>query len=346
MKELFFLVSGEHPTLPFYEIRAILEAEGYRYEVLEELTQALRLKADEGCIKRVAFRAAFTRACCLEIFRCKGNHVDIHKRASEAPFEDLLKPGDEFVVRVRRVCGASPHVSALQLERELGDIVLSRAKGVKVNVKRPQKTLFGVLTKDAFILGLRLAEVSPKPFSVNRKPSSRPFSHPSLMPAKLARCMVNLARARENDVVLDPFCGTGSMLIEAGLVGCYVLGSDVKRRMVEGSLRNLSYFGIKPLGMAVADARRLPFPRADRIVTDPPYGRSATTMGLTTRRIVYDFLNEAKDVLQKGGYVCISSPKDVRISDIGCELGYRHVESHFVYIHRGLTREIAVLKKV
>ena len=46
------------------------------------------------------------------------------------------------------------------------------------------------------------------------------------------------------------------------------------------------------------------------------------------------------------GFLCIASPKTLRIKALGEALGDRHVESHFDFIHRSLTREIAVFEKV
>jgi tRNA (guanine10-N2)-dimethyltransferase len=135
------------------------------------------------------------------------------------------------------------------------------------------------------------------------------------------------------------------MLIEAGLIGCRVMGLDVRKHMIDGSLRNLSHYGIEPEGMILADAKHLPIMKTDCIVTDPPYGRSATTLGWSTRHIVEKFLPNAGDVISKGKRICMASPKSVRIGEIGEELGFKHLESHFVYVHRTLTREIAVLEK-
>jgi len=157
--------------------------------------------------------------------------------------------------------------------------------------------------------------------------------------------MVNLVKPKAGELVLDPFCGTAILLVEAGLIGCRVLGFDVQRRMVEGSLRNLAYYGVKPEGMVVADARHLPVREVDCIVTDPPYGRSATTLGLSTEQIVRDFLSIAQESVKKGHRICMASPKSIRIGRIGRESGFKHVESHLVYVHRGLTREIAVFER-
>jgi len=179
---------------------------------------------------------------------------------------------------------------------------------------------------------------------MERRPRKRPFFHPSAMPPKLARCMVNLAEPRSDELVVDPFCGTASQLIEAGLIGCRVMGFDVQRRMVDGSLRNLRHYGVEPEGMAVADARKLPVTKADCVVTDPPYGTSATTLGLEAKQLVKSFLSSVGDNLSRGHRICMAAPVSVRLGEMGRHLGFKHVESHSVYVHRSLTREIAVFE--
>jgi len=258
--------------------------------------------------------------------------------------EGFIEQGESFAARVRRIRGATPLLVGVELERKLGELILNKVKKTKVNLTAPQKTFFGILTDNRFLLGLKMAEISPKPF-VERRPRKRPFFHPTAMPAKLARCMVNLAQPKVGDLVLDPFCGTASILVEAWLIGCRVTGFDVQPRMVRGSLQNLLHYGVKPEGIAVADARHPPMAKVDCIVTDPPYGRSATTLGWSARQIVEDFLSAAEDVLPRGRRICMASPKSIRIGKIGRELGFNHVESHFVYVHRSLTREIAVFER-
>ena len=344
MARLFFLLSGEHPTLPFSELTSILEAEGHRYRVLEELTQVLRVEAEVECIGSVVLRSAMTRICGIELMSCNAVSNEILQRTSSVPFEEFIERGESFVVRVRRVRESAPHLIGVELERRLGELVLNRVKGAKVNLTNPQKTFFGILTEKRFIFGLKMAEIPAKPL-VERRPRKRPFFHPSAMPAKLARCMVNLAQPKMGELVLDPFCGTASILVEAGLIGCRVVGLDVKRRMVEGSLQNLRYYSVKPEGMAVADARHLPIARFDCVVTDPPYGRSATTLGWSTRQIVKYFLSVIGETLPKGRRVCMASPKSLRIGKMGEEWGLKHIGSHFAYVHRSLTREIAVFER-
>jgi tRNA (guanine10-N2)-dimethyltransferase len=341
---LFFLLSGEHETLPASEVQAILEAEGYNYRVLERLTQVLRLEADANSVKAIKFRSALTRICCREIFNCGSQLYEILDSICSASLEEFMEGGGSFVVRVKRVKSAAPQLSRVELERKLGEQILEKVTKSRVNLTNPQKTFFGVLTDNRFVLGLKIAEVPTKPFS-ERSPKKRPVFHPTAMHAKLARAMVNLAQPRTGDLILDPFCGTGGILVEAGLIGGCVVGFDAKPHMLRGGLQNLLHFGIEPEGVVVADARHPPLSKVDCVVTDPPYGRSASTLGMSTRKIVEDFLSAVVDVVPRGNRVCMASPKPITLDDVGEEAGFRHVESHFIYVHRSLTREIAVFKR-
>jgi len=341
--KLFFLLSGEHQTLPVSEVQAILEAEGIKYRIVENLTQVLRLEADANSVEAIKFRSALTRICCQEIFNCDAKLLEILANIRSDSLEQFIED-ESFAVRVRRVKGVTPELVRVELERKLGEKILETVKTARVDLSNPQKTFFGVLTDKRFIFGLKIAEIIPKPFS-ERRPRRKPFFHPTAMPAKLARVMVNLAQPNKGNLVLDPFCGAAGMLVEAGLIGCRVLGFDAKPHMLRGGLKNLQYYGINLEGVAIADARYPPVAKVDCIVTDPPYGRSASTLGTSTRLIVEDFLSAVRDKIPRGRRICMASPKTIRIADIGEKVGFKHLESHFVYVHRSLTREIVVFER-
>jgi tRNA (guanine10-N2)-dimethyltransferase len=342
--KLFFLLSGEHETLPASELKVILEAEGYAFKTLEKLDQVLRLEAELSCVEAIKRRAAYTRICALELFICEAEIGKIVNAFDSISLDEISENGESFAVRVKHVKSYASKIDGMALEGKLGKLVLKEKTKAKVNLKNPEKTFLGVLTSEKFIFGLKLAEILPKPF-VERRPRKKPFFHPSAMSAKLTRCMVNLAKPKTGELLLDPFCGTGSTLIEAALIGCRVLGLDIKRRMVRGSLKNLTYFNIKPEGVIVSDARSAPITKVDCIVTDPPYGRSATTLRRTTKQIVEEVLVTANSMLDKSRRICIAAPKTLNVGRMGAAFGYRHLDSHYVYVHRSLTREIAVFEK-
>jgi tRNA G10 N-methylase Trm11 len=165
--KLFFLLSGAHETLPVSEAQAILEAEGYKYQILEQLTQVLRLEADPDSVTAIQSRSAYTRVCCQEIFSCGANLPEIFDNIRSAALDDYI--GEEsFVVRVRRIKGVAPEINRVELERKLGEQILESVKRTKVDLSNPQKPFFGVLTDNKFIFGLKTGEIIPKPFSERR----------------------------------------------------------------------------------------------------------------------------------------------------------------------------------
>jgi len=342
--KLFFLLSGEFESLSFAELKAILETEGYAYTLTEKLDQTVRLEADAESVRQVHRRSSYTRVCALELFTCPASPEAITDAVNSIDFTTVLSEGATFAVRIRRIKEYSTKDATMTLESLLGKLILQNAKHAKVNLSKPDKTFFGVLTNGKLVFGVKLAEIQPKPF-VERRPRKKPFFHPSAMNSKLARCMVNLAHARKNGYLLDPFCGTGTTIIEAALIGVKAVGIDVQRKMADGAKQNLAHFSLKPEAIIIADARKLPLTHVDCVVTDPPYGKSATTLKSNTKAIVEGVLTSARELLHAGQRICIASPKTIGIKAVGTQLGYRHLESHYAYVHRTLTREVAVFEK-
>jgi SAM-dependent methyltransferase len=77
---------------------------------------------------------------------------------------------------------------------------------------------------------------------------SRPFVSAEISTSpKLCRSLLNLAGARPGDTVLDPFCGTGTLLMEAALLGMKCIGVDIDSDQVQGARSNLKWLS-KDLG--------------------------------------------------------------------------------------------------
>ena len=128
----------------------------------------------------------------------------------------------------------------MELEANLVKQILNATEGTKVNLKNPDKTFLGIITDEKLVFGLKLTDITSKTCS-ERRPRKKPFFHPSAMPSKMARCMVNLAHGKAEAVLLDPFCGTGTSLIEATFIGCRAVGVDAQKRMVLGTRKNLRF---------------------------------------------------------------------------------------------------------
>lgn len=63
-----------------------------------------------------------------------------------------------------------------------------------------------------------------------------------MLPPKLARIMINLAEADSESPLLDPFCGSGTVLMEALALGYRQLyGSDLSEKAVHDAEKNLAW---------------------------------------------------------------------------------------------------------
>ena len=117
---------------------------------------------------------------------------------------------------------------------------------------------------------LWFGEILTEPTRDYRRHDAKPYRTSSSLPARLARALVNLV-APPAQSILDPFCGTGSILLEVAALGLQPYGMDNNTKMAGMSRRNLAHFGYAAqvaLGDALDCAQT-----ADAIVTDLPYGR-------------------------------------------------------------------------
>ena len=342
--DLFFLLSRDHPTLPRAEVEAILQAEGLGFEVLSSEPGLLRLRADGAALEAVGARGLMYDCCGFELSHCGGlDGAEILKACRDADLGGRLGPGERFAVRVRKLFGAGRHLRSPDLERSIGDLMAS-GLGAKADLERPDKLFLGIVSEDGFTLGLVGPRRSAKS-SASRSPKMRPFFHPSSMPPKLARCMVNLSRAKAGAAFLDPFCGAGGILLEAASIGCEPIGSDIDPRMVRGAMANLRHFGLPYAGLLRSDARLLPTRKIRAIATDPPYGRRASSLRRRLDEILQEFIPRARDALLPGGYLCIAHPSSIDAPALAADAGFDPIEGHEVFVHGGLTRAISVFRR-
>lgn len=175
-----------------------------------------------------------------------------------------------------------------------------------------------------------------------RRPRARAFFHPSAIFPKLSRALVNLTRCLEGQVLLDPFAGTGSILLEAAQVGANPLAADQTAEMSKGALSNMRKFGQSWLGVMRSDAFALPLSQVDAIATDVPYGRAASARGSSARNVLRHVAEDFPALLRPGSRMVVMHPKDLPIEDNSQLVAE---EEHYLYVHKLLTRAITVLRR-
>ncbi|MEK7603425.1 MAG: hypothetical protein AAB459_04265 [Patescibacteria group bacterium] len=137
------------------------------------------------------------------------------------------------------------------------------------------------------LLAQTVAEQDIEAYTARDQARPKRDARVGMLPPKLAQIIINLARPNDDNIVLDPFCGTGVVLQEALLMGYSVSASDIDPRMGNYTRANLDWLASKfpkienlsrnwQLGDAtsmtwetsefkvedglVVDAKRVPFP--------------------------------------------------------------------------------------
>lgn len=77
-----------------------------------------------------------------------------------------------------------------------------------------------------------------------------------MLPHKLARMMCNLVRM-DDGVIWDPFCGSGTILMEAAILGLDIIGTDIDHRAIDNSINNIRWLSTNSL---IGDIRYNIFP--------------------------------------------------------------------------------------
>jgi tRNA (guanine10-N2)-dimethyltransferase len=152
--------------------------------------------------------------------------------------------------------------------------------------------------------------------------------------------LINLTEARKGDTILDPFCGTGGIVLEAALLGLKAIGSDIDPEMVEGCRQNLEHFGTSAM-VEVSDIGDIQqnFGMVKAVATDPPYGRAASTKKEEINGLYERGLKAMTETVVHGGRLGVVLPRE--IASPGLEL----VQMHQQRVHRSLTRHYHIFTR-
>lgn len=334
--KLLFELSKEHATLPCAEVLATLNAEHMNSTFISSNEDVLivETKPQDTGIQRLAERLAFTFMIDELLFSCPATVDDIIKNAEKHPL-----PGEGSIAI--RCKNRSTHIRSEQLIDQLGDIYTKKRH---VNLTNPDNELRAVVSENTAYLGVKKAGIETSHFQ-QRRGHLRPFLSPITLHPKIARALVNLSQVKKQQTLLDPFCGTGGILLEAGLLGAHTVGSDIEQKMIDGSQKNLEYYHLKNYRLYCADIGDIAryVPSVDAIATDFPYARSTTTKGEQLTRLYNRAFEAISQVLKKNGYAVVGLSNE-NIRSIGEQ--YLSVIATFpVKSHRSLTRYFVVYQR-
>lgn len=169
----------------------------------------------------------------------------------------------------------------------------------------------------------------------SRRDYSRPYSDPKagMLPPKVARMVVNIALKNSQErnfqgkqVLLDPFCGMGTILAEAWLSGWRVIGADQSSDVVKKARANLAWLttnypkqtDIGP-GLLECDATHISDQvvenSVDAIVTEPFMGNTVIDVANVKNivkgleKLYLGCLKDWSKVLKPSGKIVMALPK-------------------------------------
>ncbi|MCD6383424.1 MAG: RsmD family RNA methyltransferase, partial [Thermoplasmata archaeon] len=310
-------LSGDYPTLALSELLSLLSLLSVGYERIKLKGNYLTLAVEDcGGAGEWAERAGLTKAVGAEEKPLKGTiSAEVWRVKKEVGVEeargrirDLKENLKRADVRIR-LTGEGRGGWAIYMDEE--ETILLKIAGRR---------------DDAILL---------------RSNTYRPFKKPISIDPRVARAAVNLLKIPPGGVFLDPFCGTGGIALEAGLLGYRVFLADADPEMVEGSIINLKHFGINVEFRTASPVSKLSglLPtKVDGIATDPPYGRASKIVG----KPLNDLFLVLPAILKRGGKVLLVLHREDDVNSIGDH--FNIIEIHSKRIHGSLTRYFALFE--
>lgn len=203
-----------------------------------------------------------------------------------------------------------------------------------------------------------------------------------MLPPKLAQIIINLATKDQlSGRLLDPFCGTGTILQEALLMGYSVYGTDLSEKMISYSEKNLIWLQSRQQNiqktdnflLEPGDATKLSWKKpidfvASEVYLGQPFSAPPSEMKLkevkfTTKSIFLSFLKNIYPQIKSGTTLALAIPawrrpsgefSHLEVLDEIQKLGYnvykfKHATPSELLYHREnqvVARQIIVLNKV
>lgn len=307
----FFVVSGENVELAKDEIIAI--SKSYDKKTSHETDSKLVITDSNVPWNKIAQRATFVRTA--------GKIVDTFSDLFSELDLILLHKSDTFACRTINL--SSKRIDLSSIEKTVG-ATIKQASGAKVSLSNPALTIYLIFTDAQNYLG----------YSTKVPAQKRPkkiIKSPFELNWKLSRAMVNLSGLNEKETLCDPFCGTGTILLEAESMGIKSIGIDFDKKICDTAKKNLAANGYnsKIIYGGYEQIKKISY---DGIVTDLPYGISSKSSE-SPKKIIRDFIS----ILPKKKKLALMCKKE-----LADQIELKPAKRYEIYRHKSLTRTILV----
>jgi tRNA G10 N-methylase Trm11 len=358
-------ISGKNWMLSLAELTAYFKARDIRFEIqffsgeffalsFEKEFESTIIMDLGGTIKIGEVKTKFSTETIKEAFLKKNKQAKsdiIESLALSSIVEGIAKSEKKVLFGVSVYCTESSLRSSSMgihrfvgsaLKDELADLgKKSKFMGFSNDRKQAQLSHVEVLKKNLvenkaevlFCIGRNETFVATtvavhNPFEFQKRDIYKPNQRKIFgMPPRIARIMVNFSACAPGLVLLDPFCGVGTILQEALLEKAMVVGLDVNPWCVKAASENLEWL-VREYGLEGSDFRvlqgdvsklveKIGQEAVDCIVCEPDLGPALRQVptGPYAEKIIekleplyFGFLEQAYRALMPGGRLVLVTP--------------------------------------
>ena len=235
--------------------------------------------------------------------------------------------------RFRKITKASQRFFGSIIKRKLSEQgKKSRFMGFSKDRKLPQLSHVEVLKKklisskaeiiiciDKNKTWISTTKAVHNPFEFQKRDIEKPIQRKIFgIPPRLAKILINLSSCTQEKVLLDPFCGVGTILQEGLLTKSKVIGVDINPWCIKATERNLEWLSkeyeltnpeYRVIQGDIKDlSKKIGYNEIDCIATEPDLGpalRQLPTLPYAKKiimkldKLYFMFLNETYKVLRK-----------------------------------------------
>lgn len=282
MKRIFFIF-GRTPQLAFEELRSLypsslrvateyasLDASEVPDTVMDRLGGTVKIVAEQTVVRELTAEVVFSALTPFVREGAIAFGISVYN-GSQVSSSLYRQVKELFTAR-----SIHARYAQSQHQQPLSSVVVEKQHIVE---------LCCLATSEGFVLGVTRSVQDFE--SWNIRDSARPASDPKrgMLPPKVARMITNIALGPDPSgrVLVDPFCGVGTILSEALLSNATVVGFDISDAAVQKAKKNIAWlraqYGLlssEETPISVCDATHIsevvPPNSVDAIVTEPFMG--------------------------------------------------------------------------
>ena len=284
----------------------------------------------------------YASRCCNRIFvmlvkREVESLDDIERAAREVDYFELIDDDQSFAVRSER--HGSHSFTSMDVSAAVGRGVIEsyrRSRGVRlrVDLNNPDVELFALLRNSEFMLGLNTTGRSLH----NRY--YRVFHHRAGLSATIAASMLRLSGWSPSESLLDPFCGSGTIPIEAGLMGLRIAPGLMIRDLAMHRLKIFNSEELESLRERLRDSEERW--RELKILGTDVSSRSIEGASINVRAAGLEGVVRLLqgDVRKINEWLSIPVDKVVTNPPFGVRMGLRRAEEFYASAFKAISRAI------